>query len=497
MSRECYIGIDHGSTNFKAGLYATDGRLLAEASRPLENMRPKTGIVEQDPGSWLAAMTEVFSQLIDQVPDAKVKAIGACTQVSSHIFVGEDLKPLTNVIQWQDQRTGSYVEELNKRIREEPDKFPEGFSLDATATAARAKWAKEEEPDLWEKTRYILCPKDYVNLLLTGLVAAEPLSFYDSVGPDGNYVQGLESLVPGILKRLPCLKEFREPLGTYRALGCERVDAALKDAVVAVGTMDVFGNLYGSGACKTGDAIEVCGTCEIVGVLSDQAIPTKGVVPFPPLDGMRFHAGPTKSGGASTQWICRILDIDLEEFNRLAASVPPGSGGLVFLPYLEGERAPLWDSDARGVFIGMSGEHTRAHFCRAVIEGVAFSARHLLEEIDKAAGFRVDSLRISGGGSASDLCCQIRADILGRTLNRIHVRNSGMIGAVTMAAVACGDATDIGQAAAELVHVDRVFEPDLANRDRYDALYRVYRDTYEQALPLYRQLLEYRSRYSV
>ena len=497
MSRECYIGIDHGSTNFKAGLYATDGRLLAESSRPLENIRPGRGIVEQDPQAWQVAMIEVFAELIDQAPDAAVKAIGACTQVSSHIFVGEDLRPVTNVIQWQDQRTNPYVEELNRQIEETSDKFPEGFSVDATATAARAKWAQAEEPELWEKTKYILCPKDYVNLMLTGVVAAEPLSSYDSVGPDGNYVEGLDSLVPGILKRLPCLKEFREPLGTYKPLGNARVDAALKDAVVAVGTMDVFGNLYGSGAYQTGDAIEVCGTCEIVGVLSDQAIPTKGVVPFPPLDGMRFHAGPTKSGGASTQWICRILNIDLPEFNRLAASVPPGSNGLVFLPYLEGERAPLWDSDARGVFLGLSGEHTRAHFCRAVIEGVAFSARHLLEEIDKAAGFRVESLRISGGGSASDLCCQIRADILGRTLKRIHVRNSGMIGAVTMAAVACGDATDIGEAASELVHVDTVFEPDPAKKDRYDALYRVYRETYEQALPLYQRLLQYRNMYPV
>lgn len=489
---ECYIGIDHGSTNFKAGLFSTDGTLLADSSRQLENLRSSAGIVEQDPASWKQAMLEVFEEMIRKVPDAHVKAIGACTQVSSQIFIGNDLNPITNVIQWQDQRSAKYVDDAKRVIEENPGSFPEGFAVDATSTVIRAKWVHDELPKVWENTRYVLNPKDYLNLMLTGIVAGEPLSNYDSVGPDGKYVSGLDLIVPHMLKRLPELKEFRQVQGPYIPQGNPVVDEALKDAIVAVGTMDEFGNLYGSGAYKAGDAIEVCGTCEIVGVLTERVTPTPGVVSFSPVDGLYHIAGPTKSGGASTQWICKVLGINLKEFNELAESVPAGSEGLVFLPYLEGERAPIWDSDARGIFIGLSGFHTKAHFCRAVIEGVAFSARHLLEELDKAAGFKAEELRISGGGSNSDLCCQIRADVLNRRLNRLAVRNSGMIGAVTMAAVACGDVNDIGEAAAALVHVDTVFEPNPDNREKYDALYKIYRDTYVQSKPMYQQLIEYR-----
>lgn len=487
-----YIGIDQGTTNLKAGLFSLNGELYAESERAFAIERPESGIAEQDPLYWNQALREVLHELVEQVPNIHVQGIGVCTQVSSHIFVDEEGKPLTNVILWQDQRTAGYVKELNDRIKERAEEFPEGYGVDATSTLARVKWASKEKSELWEKTRYILNPKDYINFQLTGLFAGDPLSAYDCVDGQGEYIRALDQIVPGILNILPELHDFREPLGTYRETGDKLLDTALKDAVVAVGTMDVFGNLFGSGATKNGDAIEVCGTCEIMGAWSENNHIVKGVVSFPKVDDLYLHAGPTKSGGASTQWFSKILAKPIEEVVALAEQAQAGCNGLVFLPYLEGERAPIWDTEARGVFFGISGEHSTSHFCRAVLEGVAFSARHLMEEIDKAAGFRAERIRISGGGSKSDLNCQIRADILNRTIERIHVRNSGMIGAVSFAAVASGNVSDLNEAGSVLIHVEETFIPNPDNRDKYDALYDIYRSLYISLNNEYSKLADFR-----
>ena len=347
-----------------------------------------------------------------------------------------------------------------------------------------------KNPISGKKTRFILSPKDYLNLLLTGEAATDALSSIGLVDDNGHYPGILSELVPNLNKVLPPILDFRNPLGEVQEIGDATLDAALKDAVVAVATMDAFGNLFGSGATSHGEAIEVAGTCEIVGVLSKEYYPTKGIVTFPPVDGIRFHAGPTKSGGSALQWFAGVVGLSIPEIVQRAEKAPPGSGELIFLPYLEGERAPIWDDDVRGAFFGLSAEHGLDNLCRAVLEGVAFSARHLLEEIDKASGFRSPSLRISGGGSRADLCCQIRADISGRSIERIHVRHSGVLGAALIAAVASGLASDLQSAAAGLVHVERVFTPNDKLRTRYDELYGIYRQLYPLLMPASTQLAE-------
>jgi xylulokinase len=487
-----YIGIDLGTTNLKAGLFSLKGELYTESERAFSIERPQAGIAEQDPLCWDKALHEVLYEMLEKFPEMRVQGIGVCSQVSSHVFIDSNGNPLIKVVLWQDQRTADYVEVLNSNIRKISTLFPDKYSVDATSSLARAKWASVENPELWKKTRYILNPKDYINYQLTGCFAGDPLSAYDSVDDKGRYIQALDQIVPGIINALPELHDFREPLGTYKKRGDEFLDSALQDAVVAIGTMDVFGNLFGSGASKSGDAIEVCGTCEIMGTWSEKESKVKGVVSFPKVDNLFLYAGPTKSGGASTQWFAGILNKSLKEFDELAEQVQAGCDGLVFLPYIEGERAPIWDTNARGVFFGISGEHSTRHFCRAVLEGVAFSARHLMEEIDTAAGFRAKRIRISGGGSKSDINCQIRADILNRTIERIQIKNSGLIGAVAFAAVASGNFDDLSKAGQALIHVEKSFTPDPRNREKYDNLYKIYRSLYVSLASEYKEMAEFR-----
>lgn len=493
MNQGYFIGIDQGTTNIKAGLFDINGTLLAESSWQFTVLRPEPGIAQQDPAEWQTALVSILKGVLKDYPEIKVSALAFCSQVNSHIFADEKGNALLPVMLWQDLRPLKYVKELNGRVQAEPAAYPDGYMVDETALAARAEWLKREYPELWDKTAYIFSPKDYLNMQLTGRAAADALSSIGMVTEDGEeYLPYLEKLVPGLGKRLPRLIPFREELGRMRKFGDELLDTCLHGTVVAEGTMDVFGNLYGSGATEAGEGIEVTGTCEIVGSLSTETTPGTGACYFPKLDGLYFHSGPTKSGGASQMWMCDVLDVEIDEFVRLAESVKPGADGLIFLPYLEGERAPLWDGTATGVFFGLTGAHGRAHMCRAVMEGVAFSARHLAEHVDAASGYRADSLRISGGSTKSDICCQVRADILNRTIERIQVKNSGMIGAALIATVAAKANESISEAAKQLVHVEKSFEPNPDNRDLYDAMYEIYRKCYEQLRPCYERALEVR-----
>jgi xylulokinase len=223
--------------------------------------------------------------------------------------------------------------------------------------------------------------------------------------------------------------------------------------------------------------MEVAGTSEILGVLSRTRQPTDGVVSFLAVDGLHLHAGPTQAGGAALAWFASTVGRSIGDVLELAAGAPAGANGLLFLPHLLGERAPLWDSDVRGAFIGLGSDHSLAHLSRAVLEGVAYSARHLLEELEKAGGVETQTLHASGGGSQSDLWCQIKADVLDRTIDRVRVRHSGCLGAALMAASGAGLVPSVREAAQAAVHVERSFEPD-TERALYDELYRVYRDIY-------------------
>jgi xylulokinase len=237
--------------------------------------------------------------------------------------------------------------------------------------------------------------------------------------------------------------------------------------------------------------MEVAGTSEIIGALSRESHSTPGVVSFLAVDGNHLHAGPTQAGGAALAWFAELHGRSIGDVLRAAGQAKPDIG-LIFLPHLLGERAPLWDSEARGAFIGLSSDCGFPEMSRAVLEGVAYSARHLLEEIDKAAGFEASFLAASGGGAQSDLWCQIKADVLGRTIGRMRVRHTGCLGAALMAASGARLVSNLRDAAAGAARIDREFEPQ-ADRGRYDEIYQLYRGIYHALKPIHSSLAELRN----
>jgi xylulokinase len=480
------LGADIGTTTAKAGVFDLDGSQLAFAARSYGIDRAQPDWAEQDPAAWWRVFVEAVEALALDVDLSRVRAVGICSQVNTHVFVGADGVELAPAIVWQDQRAAEEAAALTVRLAGNGMR-PEA-KIDASALVARASWMRGHRTDVWEATRAILSPKDYLNRRLTGRIATDIISAIGLVGAEGRYDERIVELVPGLRERLPPLRHMTDALGGPRAN-----DTPLpQEAVAVVATMDAWGNLYGSGVVEPGQAMEVAGTSEIIGVLSDRAESTPGVVTFPPVDGAYLHAGPTQAGGDAVRWFADVHALDLEAVLANAAAAPPGSLGLVFLPYLAGERAPLWDPDARGIFFGLSSDHSLAHEARAVLEGVAFSARHLLEILETAAGVRVEALASSGGGARSDLWCQIKANVLNREIRRLSVLHSGVLGAALVAAAGAGLVGDLRRAAAAAVRVADVFRPELEHVGLYDHLYRVYRNLYPALQPAYRDLSAFR-----
>jgi xylulokinase len=328
----------------------------------------------------------------------------------------------------------------------------------------------------------MLLPKDYVIAALCSVPVADPISSIGLVDAEGRYLSGVLDLVDGSPDLVAPLLDFDTMAGrTTGALGFP------PGIPVAAGTMDAWGNVYGSGVVRPGQAMEVAGTSEIIGVLSDKSIPTKGVVTFPPVRNRVLHAGPTQAGGDALVWFARMTGTTID---RVLADVGSSQRKrpILFLPHLDGERAPVWNPDAQGVFLGIRSDTELADMALAVLEGVAFSSRLLLEACETAAGVDVEDLRLSGGAARSPLWNQIKASVHGRSISVMRQLDSGALGAALMAGIAAGLATDLETWAEDFVEIGRTVEPASAERNRYEHLYGMYRETYDSLVGVFARL---------
>jgi xylulokinase len=247
--------------------------------------------------------------------------------------------------------------------------------------------------------------------------------------------------------------------------------------------MDAWAGMFGIGVANEGDAMYQSGTSEIPGIVSSAVTPTPGVILFPPYEGIVMHAAPTQSGGAALAWIGTVLGRTPEEMSVMAGGIAPSPIVPLFLPHLQGERAPIWDSQTRGVFAQLENRAAAPEMVRAVMEGVAFSVRWAFDALAHSAGILPTVVNIGGGGAASDVWCQIRADALGKTLRRAAATEIAATGAAILAGVSAGIMPSITTAVRDLVQFDRTFEPNAAFRSYYDDKFGKYRELYETLKP--------------
>lgn len=464
-----YLGIDLGSTSVKAGVFDGAGRCLARFSERYGTERPAGGWAEQDPDDWM----RLIDRALQQCDDPGAVGFGCLTsQVNTHVFVDRAGRPLAPAILWQDVRAAAEAAELDAKLTTaDKIRYLGGpIPVDASHPLARMLWMARHRPEVWQNTAYVLLPKDYCLLHLTGTLASDPLSNVGLVGLDLTYVPQILDLVDGAAGRMAPLVAITDVVGTVKG------GFGLAGTRMVAGTMDGWVGLYGGGAGRPGETVYLSGTSEILGVASGQVTGEPGIIVFPEVAGLRIHAGPTQSGGASQLWYCDAAGLTVEALTAQVAATPRRKPTPLFLPQLAGERAPLWNPDLRGAFLGLDGGMTQVDMARGVLEGVALSARHVLGALATSSGVVAETVLCGGGGFRSDTWGQIRANVLNRRLTRLAVNEPGLVGAVALAAYGAGMHASLADAHAAFARYDTLWEPDPASRGLYDDLFGIYLD---------------------
>jgi xylulokinase len=462
MATDKIIGIDVGTTSVKAAVMDTSGAVHAQFGQTYDTTRTGPQCVEQNPDDWVRLIQDALAGFDGQ----DVRAIGLCSQVNTHVFVGADGNALCPAILWQDGRASQEAAALDAQVTAEQKQAWWGapMPIDASHAISRMAWMAKHRPDIWAKTRWVMLPKDYCMLKLTGRASTDPLSNIGLVDNSLAYIPEVLALVPGAADRLAPL------------VGITDIAGDLNGTPIVSGTMDAWAGLIGTGGARDKSTVYLSGTSEIMGISSQTIVPTPGAIVFPQANGIRVHAAPTQNGGDAKLWFCQVTGLSLSEMSAMVADTPRTTSTPLFLPQLEGERAPLWNADLRGAFLGVSRQTRLPDFARAVYEGVAFAARHALDTLKQSAAEDSDIISCGGGGFKSPAWTQIRADVLGTPLRTLAAGEPGVTGAVTLAAMGAGLFDDLAKASTALANYSAVVHPNRDAAATYDLVFEIYKE---------------------
>jgi xylulokinase len=486
------LGIDVGTGGTRAVVVDEDGRVLAAATEqhaPFAS--PHTGWAEQDPGDWWRAGAIAVRAALERAPTAPdaIAAVGLSGQMHGAVLLGDDGEVLRPSLIWSDQRTGAQCRAIAERVGE-------ARLIELTANPAltaftlpKLLWVREHEPDTWRRVRTVLLPKDYVRLRLTGERATDVADASGTLMLDvANRCWSLAMLDameidPGVLPRL---YESSEITGRISAAGAEATGLAEGTPVVA-GAGDQAAGAVGMGVVRPGVVSATIGTSGVVFAATDRpARDALGRVhTFCHAIPDRWHVmGVTQAAGLSLQWFRDRFgagpDDGRDPYERLldeAASAPPGADGVLWAPYLLGERTPHLDPDARAALVGLTAGHGRPHVIRAILEGVAFSLRDSFTLFEEMA-VPVTAVRLGGGGARGHLWRQVQADVYGREVEVLAADEGAAYGAAILAGVGAGVWPSVDAACDTAVRVAARVAPDPAAAATLDARYEAFRALY-------------------
>jgi xylulokinase len=490
------LGLDVSTTATKAILVDGDGAVRGTGVAEYPYLTPRPRWSEQDPDLWwTGTQAAVRSALADAgVDGSAVAAVGLAGQMHGAVLLGADDRPLRPAILWNDQRTEAECDAIRSALGFERLVAITGNDALTGFTAPKLLWVRAHEPEVWGRVAHVLLPKDYVRLQLTGGHAIDKADgagtiLFDLAARDWSpEVLAALDLDPTIL---PPTFEGAEITGSVTAVAAEATGLRARTPVVA-GAGDQAGNAVGVGAIDPGVVALSLGTSGVVFAATDRPIvePRGRVHAFCHAVPERWHLMSVMlSAAGSLRWYRDALapGIGFEQLVGDAATASPGSDGLLFLPYLTGERSPHPDPHARGAFIGLTTSHDRRHLTRAVLEGVAFGLRDGLD-LMVAAGMPAPSVvRASGGGLASELWRQILADVLGVAIAGVGTTEGAAYGAALLAAPAGELAGSVDEAVERSVRVTPLAEPG-PDANLYAKRHTVYRELYPALAPLFPRL---------
>jgi xylulokinase len=506
MEKKYIIAHDTGTGGDKAVLTDLRGRIIHSEYQEYGRVYPNPDWVEQDPEELWQAVAKTTRDVLAHsgVEPGEILGLGISAQMFNLLPVDEHGQPLTQMLSWLDVRSVKQADEI--LTGDTP-----AFLFQHTGNIPTAKdiipkilWIKEERTELWQRTYKLLDCKEYIIYKLTGKIAIDwhGASVYFLFDPHRKAWSQAACDRLGIpISMLPDAYPCTEVIGEV-TLEAAKLTSLLPGTPVVICAGDVAVAQTGSGANADGKAHLCVGTATWIGVSSSQFHndPDKPFWALNHIDPKKWIiAGEMETGGGALMWfretLCQLESQQAKErgistyelLSEMADSVEPGSDKLLFAPWLSGERAPVLDHYARGAWIGISLSHTKAHFARAVMEGVAYHLRWICEALERQ-GLGVEVLNAIGGGSTSPVWTQIISDVTGRQLKVVkHPLEAGAMGAALTVAVGLGVYPSV-EAIDDLIQISRTVTPDSRYQGRYNDLYQEYRTVYQSLAPVFRNL---------
>ncbi|RSL35344.1 xylulokinase [Salibacterium salarium] len=496
-----FIGIDLGTSAVKLLLVNEHGDVVNEVSKSYPLIQEKTGYSEQNPEDWVRQTIEGLSELVQTFTGNRedIKGMSFSGQMHGLVLLDENNEVLRHAILWNDTRTTKQCKQIYETMGEERvlevTKNPalEGFTL------PKLMWVQENEPAIFKKARRFVLPKDYVRYRLTGEIHME---YSDAAGTlllDVLNWEWSEEMCDafGIDRSLcPSLVESTTDIGSVTREITEQSGISKVTSVIAGGADNACGAV-GSGILSEGKTFCSIGTSGVV--LSYEKDGDKelgGNVHYfnHAVPDAYYTMGVTLSAGNSLRWFKDVF-AEREDFDTMLAdieTVPPGSKGLLFTPFLDGERTPHADASIRASFIGMDSSHERKDFARAVLEGITFSLCESIE-IFRKSGKTVDTIVSIGGGAKNESWLQMQADVFNATVVKLKSEQGPAMGAAMLAAFGSGAFTSLQACANRFIREDKVFQPDPGRVETYKQLFRIYQDVYANTAALNQRLMTFRN----
>ena len=486
------IGIDVGTGGTRALMVDEKGTLIGSATHEhAQFASPQNGWAEQDPHDWWNACQKAVGKLLKQTGVSKneIVAVGLAGQMHGAVLLDEKEEVLRPALIWCDQRSADECRVLNETIGEQ--KLVELTSNPALPnfTLTKLMWVRTHEPEIWKKFRSFLLPKDYVRLQLTGVRAIDVSDASGTLLLDVAHRRWSKEMVKatGLDERcLPEVFESPEIVGKITARAAQATGLAEGTPVVA-GAGDQAGGAIGMGIVKAGCVSATIGTSGVVFAATDQPFldPQGRLHTFCHAIPNRWHVmGVTQAAGLSLRWFRDTFGTagsqggdPYDRLSQEAVAIPAGADGVLWAPYLMGERTPHLDSDVRGALIGLAASHGRGHIIRAILEGVAFSLKDSLT-IFAEIGVPVNDIRLGGGGARSPLWRQIQADVYAMPVSLLAAEEGCAYGGAVLAGVGAGLWPSVDEACAEIVRIASVVNPIKQSSDILQQQYKVYRAIY-------------------
>lgn len=484
------IGIDAGTSTIKSAAFDLDGTEVASSSEPTPTQTPHENWVEQDMLQTWTRVARSLSDLQDELQTNDVLAVGVTGQGDGAWLIDEHGDPVRNAVLWKDGRAAEYVEKWNRSSVTEELYDICGCVPFAGSTLPLLNWIADFEPDRYHRIDTCFYCKDWIKYKLTGTRTTDPsdatLPFLDVTATE--YDETVAEIVelPDLPDHWPSLENSTNIVGTVTEEAADQTGLPAGIPVVS-GVLDVVASAFGSGVINPGDSSTVLGTTALNQTMLD-APRTE-----PDLTGFTIALGDNRwmrsmslmTGTPNIDWLIEEL-FDGADFSTVveqAQSVPPGSEGVMYHPYLSssGERNPFFAPNARAQFTGLTPQHTRAHLARAVYEGVALAVSDCYRHIPIPS----DRVVLSGGGARSEFWCQLLSDCLDLDVHVPIGKELGSKGAAVIAGVGTGQYTDIEAAVEKTTATERIYHPRQTPSEIYDKLYELYVMTYEESFDLW------------